>query len=98
MGYLGDFPEPIWYDPKGVANIMSLPIVQKYYGICYDNSKDNSFIVSTPKKTKFHFHPMAKGLYAYDKKPREDPQEWVFITRVKDKMDPCARCEHEAIV
>jgi hypothetical protein len=31
MGYLGDFPELVWYDPKGVANILSLFIVQKYY-------------------------------------------------------------------
>jgi hypothetical protein len=34
---------------------------------------------------------MMKGLYAYDKKPREDPQEWAFITRVKDKMDPLCK-------
>jgi hypothetical protein len=31
MGYLGDFLEPVWYDPKGVADILSLFIVQKYY-------------------------------------------------------------------
>jgi hypothetical protein len=30
MGYLGDFPEPVWYDPKGVANILLLFIIQKY--------------------------------------------------------------------
>jgi hypothetical protein len=98
MGYLGDFPEPVWYDFKGVANILSLFIVQKYYQVLYDSRKDNSFIVSMPNKTKFCFHPTVKGLYAYNKKPGEDPQEWAFITIVKGKKDLYMRCEYEAAV
>lgn len=31
QGWLGDFPEPVWYIPQGVANILSLFLVQKYY-------------------------------------------------------------------
>jgi hypothetical protein len=31
QGWLGDFPEPVWYNPNGVANIMSLFVVKKYY-------------------------------------------------------------------
>jgi hypothetical protein len=53
IGYLGDFPEPVWYDPKGVANILSLFIVQKYYRFQYDSPKGNSFIVLMPNKMTF---------------------------------------------
>jgi hypothetical protein len=55
MGYLGDFPEPVWYDPKGVVNILSLFIVQKYFRVQYDSLKGNHFLVSIPNKTTFTF-------------------------------------------
>jgi hypothetical protein len=35
MGYLGLFLEAIWYDPKGIANIISLFVVQKCYQVTY---------------------------------------------------------------
>jgi hypothetical protein len=57
MGYLGDFPEPVWYDPKGVANILSLFVMQKYFRIQYDSLKGNHFIMSTPNKKAFTFCP-----------------------------------------
>ena len=33
QGWLGNFPEPVWYNPNGVANIMSLFVVKKYYRV-----------------------------------------------------------------
>jgi hypothetical protein len=39
-----------------------------------------------------------KGLYTYDKKPSEDPQEWAFITTVKEKQDLYTRWECNAAV
>jgi hypothetical protein len=33
QGRLGSFPEPVWYNPKGVANILSLNSVKKYYRV-----------------------------------------------------------------
>jgi hypothetical protein len=41
MGWLGDFPEPVWFNPKGVANILSLFIVMKYYHVKLDSKKDS---------------------------------------------------------
>jgi hypothetical protein len=41
---------------------------------------------------------MVKGLYAYNKKPGEDPQELAFITTVKKKMELYTKCEYEAAV
>jgi hypothetical protein len=34
-GYLGDFPEPVWYSPGGIVNILSLKVVAKYYDVEY---------------------------------------------------------------
>jgi hypothetical protein len=33
MGWLGDYPEPVWYNPKGVANILLLFRIKIYYRI-----------------------------------------------------------------
>eukprot|EP00980_Cylindrotheca_fusiformis_P020860 scaffold7853_cov118-Cylindrotheca_fusiformis.AAC.1 len=31
QGYFGDYPLPVWYNPKGIANILSLHNVSKLY-------------------------------------------------------------------
>ena len=36
QGYLGDYPEPVWFHPKGIANILSLSNVKSYYHITMD--------------------------------------------------------------
>ncbi len=38
MGYLGNFPEPVWYDPNGIANILSLNRVKQHYEVQYKSS------------------------------------------------------------
>jgi hypothetical protein len=31
QGFLGDYPTPVWYHPKGIANIMSMYEVANQY-------------------------------------------------------------------
>ena len=45
MGWIGSFPEPVWYDPGGAANIMSLQVVTKHYDVFYDSTNGNKFTV-----------------------------------------------------
>ena len=33
LGYLGSYPEPVWFNPEGIANLMSLHNVQQYYQV-----------------------------------------------------------------
>jgi hypothetical protein len=33
QGYFGNYPYPVWYNPKGVANILSLYNVTKHYRV-----------------------------------------------------------------
>ena len=37
VGDLKGFPELIWYDPKGITNILSLLLVEKKISITYGN-------------------------------------------------------------
>lgn len=46
MGWLGDYPNPVWYNPNGVANILSLFLVQRYYWVQYDNEIEDAFHVT----------------------------------------------------
>jgi len=43
MASFGDFSEPDWFDPEGVANILSLHTASKYYAVTYDSRLDNVF-------------------------------------------------------
>lgn len=47
MGFINGFPEPVWYGPTGVTNILSLNIVKQYYRVEYDSAtaKKNLFII-----------------------------------------------------
>jgi hypothetical protein len=46
MGWLGDYPKPVWFNPKGVANILSLFLVKTYYRIQYDSATKDTFMVT----------------------------------------------------
>ena len=46
---MGDFPghpEPMWYDPDGIANIISLKQAKKYFVINYHSKEWNGFVVN----------------------------------------------------
>jgi hypothetical protein len=62
MGTLGNFPEPVWYNPSGIANILSLNSMKKYYRVIYDNSIEDCFIVGD-EGNSIPFQPSIGGLY-----------------------------------
>ena len=69
---VGDFPgypNPVWFDPEGIANILSMSNMQKLYRITYDSAKEGAFIVHL--KGKQLVFKMAKiGLYYVDMRNR----------------------------
>ena len=42
MGYLGTYPEPVWYNPGGVANILSQNNVAQHFQLTMDTQVENS--------------------------------------------------------
>jgi hypothetical protein len=45
LGQFGDFPEPVWYNPDGVATILLLYIVSQYYWVTMDTKHDNTMYI-----------------------------------------------------
>ena len=86
-GYLGDFPEPVWFDPGGIANILSLHIIIKYYRVSYNSKVSDKFLIEVSSDTTLHFTPIAKGLYAYSGCQGPPSTAWAFVPNVTDKRD-----------
>jgi hypothetical protein len=79
-GWSGDFPEPVWYNPNGVANIMSLFIVKQYHRVQYNSAKQDALIVTKPDGSNMMFSPTIKGLYALD----NDLSGWAHVSTVAE--------------
>ena len=94
MGWLDNFPEPVWYDPKGAANILSLYIVKKYFHVQYDNEVADAFTVTKPDGAELHFEPTAKGLYALTDSTHGHSQAWTLVSTVADRKAEYTKREY----
>jgi hypothetical protein len=95
QGWLGDFLEPVWYNPKGVANILSLYVVKKHYRVHYDSAHQDALIVTKPDGSTLVFAPTAKGLYALT----EPSTGWAHITTVANRKQEYTKREyHDAVL
>ena len=61
MGDLEGFPEPLWFTPDGIANVLSLANVRKYFEVEYRVEGGNvMFVVNIPsRKITFKDHVTA---------------------------------------
>ena len=84
QGYLGDYPIPVWYNPKGIANILSMQDVAKHYHLTMDTNEDGGIHLHRQGKSPIIFMPSARGLYKFDTKGRS-PNIWSMITTMKDR-------------
>ena len=88
---IGDFPGygTVWYDPKAIANILSLRQVRKHYHITYD-STDRKFVVTKPSGKEFAFLESEGGLHYLDTacpevEQQQDTQQHAFaVNTVRD--------------
>ena len=92
-GYFGSYPEPVWFHPHGIANIMSLDNVAKYFRITMDTEADNAMLLHMDNGLTTKFIPNGKGLYHHNLNT-DDGGLWTFITTVADKAD---KYTHRAI-
>jgi len=56
----------VWYQPEGIANILSLNNIQKKYKVTYDSSVNTGFIVHKTDGTNHVFTHSKKGLFFSD--------------------------------
>ena len=85
-GYLGSYPETVWFNPHGIANIMSLDNVAKYFRITMDTDSEKSMLLHMDDGHTMRFTPSGKGLYHHNLSS-EDGGLWSFITTVSDRAD-----------
>ena len=65
---VGDLPGygPVSFDPRAIANVLSLKLVKEKYHIEYDSNKDNGFVVTKLTGEKFKFIQLVSGLHYLD--------------------------------
>jgi hypothetical protein len=61
---LPGYPEPIWYHEKGIANVLSLSRVSKFFPITYNNI--DGFVIHKPDGRKHRFQESSHGLFYLD--------------------------------
>ena len=66
IGEMPGYPGEIWYNPRGIANILSVANVQKHYRITYDSANGEGFIVHKSDGTQRLFKESEKGLFYLD--------------------------------
>ena len=65
VGDLPGYPNPVWFDPAGIANILWLSNVQKIYQVTYDSVKEEVFVVHM-RGGQLIFKMAKIGLYYHD--------------------------------
>ena len=65
---VGDLPGygPVWIDPKGIANVLSLKLVKEKYHIQYDSENIDGFVVTKPTGERFKSVQSGSGLHYLD--------------------------------
>ena len=53
---IGDLPgyyDPVWYNPKGIDNILSLGLVQKNHPVTHNSQDRNEFVIHSSHRPTF---------------------------------------------
>ena len=93
MGYLGNYPTPVWYLANGHANILSLHDVTWHYQVTMDTAVENAIILHGANGQQHRFTPSGKGLYKWEHTmdPTANNPCWLFITTVRGQGDQYTR-------
>ena len=85
-GTFGTFPETVWYNPDGMANILSLASVKKHYRVTMDTDVEDCLQVHSPDGTcTTTFEPSTNGVYHHRLLSEEHPM--VFVTTVQQRKE-----------
>ena len=89
MGYVGNYPTPVWYLPDGNANILSLRDVAQHYQVTMDTAVENAIILHGADNQQHRFIPSGKGLYKWEHSmdPTANNPCWLFVMTVCNQAD-----------
>jgi hypothetical protein len=57
------YPGEVWYNPDGIANIISLIDVEKYFHVRYDSEQEQGISSSSLSKTSFQIAPWGARIF-----------------------------------
>jgi hypothetical protein len=82
---VGDLPGygTVWYDPRSIANILSLSKVNQKYHVRYDSS-DGKFVLTKADGSVIHFVESSTGLFFFDTAMKQEHDGCVFVSTVAD--------------
>ena len=89
MGYLGNYPTPVWYLAGNHVNILSLRDITRHYRVTMGTAMENALILQGDNGQQHKFTPSGKGLYKWEDTmdPTEDNPCWLFVTTVCGQGD-----------
>lgn len=94
QGKMGNYPAPVWFHPRGIANIMSMADIAKHYRLTMDTKEQNCIKLHRPDGTAVAFTPTDNGLYKYEMQKGETAQGfWNFLETVADRSKPYTKRE-----
>ena len=64
IGDLPGYSDTVWYNPKGIANTLSLGLVQKNHPVTYNSQYGNDFVIHIPQRPTFNMNNA--GLFYHD--------------------------------
>jgi hypothetical protein len=65
IGRMDGYPGEIWYNPSGIANILSLSNVTKHFPVSYNSDDDRGFVIHKPAGDR-RFKQSPRGLFYFD--------------------------------
>lgn len=87
QAWFGDYPVPVWYDPDGPANILSMGEVMDHFRITMDSQEEHSINMFTSDGRTIKFKPLTARIFSHELEIHEEQNSWSFIQTVKQKQD-----------
>jgi hypothetical protein len=98
-GLLGNYPYPIWYNPNGMANILSLFNVAKAYLVTMDTMHSHTLQVHINDQSTIDFTPTTNGLWVYRvNNPQSVQHMWSMVSTVGDQKKIYTRRAYKCAV
>ena len=83
---VGDLPGygPVWFDPRAIANVLSLKLVKEKYHVQYDSETEDGFVVTKPTGERFKFTQSGSGLHFLDTSQESTIETTLVVNTVRD--------------
>ena len=83
---VGDLPGygPVWFNPRAIANVLSLKLVKEKYHVQYNSETEDGFVVTKPTGERFNFIQSGSGLHFLDTSQESTTETTLVVNTVRD--------------